>query len=270
MKPILIIFVMILVAEAQAVCSVPISRNNINPGQIPTSAAYNADFDNLYTRTNNVPGDCIVDGSIREKQIEDASLGTSKFADESVTASKFATGVLPVYGIPLRIRVINTPGAASWGKGADVGSILVQVVGGGGGSGAFNRAATAGGQSTFGTHCIANGGGGASSTGADGSAGGAGGTASSGNINLTGGSGAKSNPMFGAGGRSFLGTVGAGAHQTEYQGGGGGGAGGYCAKLIQAIDLADSVAITIGAGGTYTTAGLAGTNGAVIIYEYGK
>lgn len=270
MKALIGIILLLSSVQVFAVCSSPISRNNILLGQIPTSTGYNNDFDNLYTRANSIPGDCFVDGSIREKQIADASLGTTKFADESVTFSKFASGVLPVYGIPLRVRAITTTGTSSWTKGADVGSILVQVVGGGGGSGAYNRAATSGGQSSFGAHCVANGGGGASSTGSDGSAGGAGGTASSGNINLTGGAGAKSNPMFGAGGRSFLGTVGAGAHQTEYQGGGGGGAGGYCAKLIQAIDLADTVTVTVGAGGTYTVAGLAGTNGAVIIYEFGK
>lgn len=270
MRNILILIVLFLTTEAQAVCTSPISRLNINPGQIPTSSKYNQDFDALYEKANELSGDCLADGTVRAKQIEDAALDTDKFADGSVTAAKLADGVVPSYGTPLRIRAYTSAGAHTWSKSTDVGSIFIQVVGGGGGSGAYNRAATAGGGSSFGAHCVANGGGGASSTGVTGAAGGTGGTASNGHINLTGGSGGKSNPLLNPGGRSFLGTLGAGAHQMQYQGGGGGGAGGYCAKLISAESLADSVSITVGAGGTYTVAGLAGSAGAVIIYEFGE
>lgn len=264
MKKILIVLFMIFTQKAFSICSVPISRTNINPGQIPTSTAYNNDFDNLYTRSNNVPGDCFADGSVRAKQIEDAALGSTHFADGAVTAAKFASGVIPTMGKPLRVRAFTSSG--TWVKQADVESIIVHVVGGGGATG--SGTATAGSASSFGSHCVANGGAAANDNSS--STRSAGGTASNGDINLQGGSGERGflepTPR---GGRSLLGSFGQGGE--DIQANGGGGAGGYCSKLIQKDSLADNVTVTVGAGGVKgATNGAPGKKGIVLVYEYGE
>lgn len=275
MKALTISFLIMFTAAANAVCLVPISRDNINPGQVPTSVAYNSDFDNLYARANTVPGNCLLDLSLREKQIEDGAIGTTHFANASVTTPKLANGALPTFGKLIRIRHLTASG--SWTKSNDVGFVVIHVVGGGGGY------SSNGGNSSFGAHCTANGG-------ASGASGGAGGTASSGDINLTGGSGMRgtSTGYFistgisgytsfgGYGGHSRLNPFGQGGsyyHRLLNDGGStrwGGGSGGYCMKVIQAINLNSPEVVTVGSGGTGPTNSNPGKNGIVLIYEYGR
>jgi hypothetical protein len=284
----LVIILLIFTGKVFAICFSPLSRTNINPGVVPTATKYNADFNDLYAKANELPGDCVADGTIFENKIADGAATTAKIKNASVTYNDFAPGVIPVYGKPIRIRAFTSSG--TWIKSIDVGSIFVQVVGGGGASrenfsgGASNTSSSA---SSFGSHCVGNGG--ARSANATGASGG---TASSGDINLTGASGqrqtAKScyyeDPVDyyctygGRGGDSLLGKFGQGGsymfESTGIVNSGGGGAGGYCAKIIQRANLADSETVTIGVGGyatgTESTLANPGQNGIVLIYEYEK
>lgn len=276
MKTLLIIIALFFIIDAQAICLSPLSRTNINGGQIPTSLKYNSDFNDLYDRVNNFPGDCIADGTIRETDLADGSITTAKIQDATIQASKFASGAIPSYQRPLRISAFTTSG--EWTRQLDVGAVFVQVVGGGGASGHQTYGAvTAGQASKFGTHCTANGGG-ASPIGDGGIDYGIGGGASGGDINLKGGDGTDlqvQNEGYDAGqpGISMIGHFGKGG-RSFYSGtnfaGGGGGAGGYCAKYIQAANLGSKETVTIGAGGTWSNANshTRATSGIVLIYEY--
>lgn len=66
--------------------------------------------------------------------------------------------------------------------------------------------------------------------------------------------------MFGGGGGGGGGQ--GGAAGSIRRGGGGGGGGAYARRLFQATDLASSVSVTVGAGGTAGTAGSSGNGGA--------
>ena len=92
MKNVLILFVMMLFTmKSWGVCSSPISRTNNTPNQVLTSTKYNLDLNTVYSKVNNLSGDCITDTSI----------STSKLVDESVTAEKIASDVLARF-IPAR------------------------------------------------------------------------------------------------------------------------------------------------------------------------
>lgn len=245
-----------------AVCISPISRTNVLTK--PTSARYNGDLSLLFDQLNDLSGSCINDNSITENQFPDSSLTVDKFADSSVTNAKFAEGVIPSFGKPLRIKAYTSSG--TWIKQADVGSILVQVVGGGGGTGSFN--ASAGTASSFGSHCIGNGGSAAINNAETSSS--PGGSSSGGDVNLPGGAGDRpSLEPISRGGISMLGPYGRGG--ADIQANGGGGAGGFCMKVISKNALSDSVTVTIGnAGLNLSGNGVNGTKGLVIIYEYGR
>lgn len=69
---------------ALAVCSSPISRTNNTANQVLTSTKYNLDLNTVYSKVNNLPGDCI----------NDESISTDKIADEAITSAKLAPGLL--------------------------------------------------------------------------------------------------------------------------------------------------------------------------------
>ena len=188
-----------------------------------------------------------------------------------MSASVLKLGSSSGGGSLLRVTAFTSSG--TWTKQADVGSVLVQVVGGGGSG---SSSGGAGGTSSFGSHCSATGGAKApgvntvSVTGGVGS----GGVGSGGDINLRGGNGG-----FSTGGSSYFGGGSGGAAPSNTGGGGGtgwtsaptnatygGGAGGFSQKLIQAADLSATETVTIGAGGTTAPTG---GSGIVIVYEYG-
>jgi hypothetical protein len=250
-----------------AVCVAPISRANVGSTSVLTSTKYNTDVNTAYNRSNNLPGDCVIDDSITAGKLADGAVTNSKIADGTITVAKLASGVNPRAGRLIRMSAVTASG--TWTKGIDVGAILVQVVGGGGAS--YHASSTAGGNSSFGGHCVANGGGKANS---NGSTGGVGGTATSGDINISGENGHayaySNNGIGGRGGLSMLGNFGAGGFGSLPSfGSGGGGGGGYCAKLIDYTALGATETITIGAGGTNPGSNTtAGRPGAVIIYEY--
>lgn len=259
----------LITTQTFAVCSLPITRTSNGANSVLTSTKYNADVNTAYNRVNNLPGDCVTDASITTSKIAANTISTSKIADGAVTTAKLASGALPVAGRLLRIGAFTSSG--TWTKQSDVGSIMVQVVGGGGS--AYSGSANNGGSSSFGSHCIAGGGSKPSSGGAN-SPGGLGGTASNGDINLTGGNGSQSNSngYHGHSGVSVLGSFGLGGRaDNSVLGSGGGGAGAYCSKLIQVANLSATETVTIGAGGSNGVSGdTPGTSGIVLVYEYSK
>lgn len=267
-------FILLMIStSAFAVCVAPISRTNIGANSVLTSTRYNADVNTAYNRLNNLPGDCVDDATITSAKLATGAVTNAKIADGAITSAKLATGAVPESGRLLRVSTFTASG--TWTKQADIGSVLIQVVGGGGAS--YNASSTNGGASSFGTHCTANGGSKPAAGGVG--AGGAGGTATGGDINLTGGKGedwmnVTGNYSFGGGGGvSMLGPFGRGGVGNYYQSQSspGGGAGGYCAKLIQANSLAASESVTVGAGGTHPNIGTThGTAGIVLVYEYAK
>lgn len=286
MRSLLIIAMVLIHFEAWGLCNSPIARRNVNTGEINYSTVINLDFNNLYTKSNNLAGDCIAENSIPENALADGSILNAAFANGSIAAVKFAPGVFPLYQKLLRVKAYVND--ATWVRGLDVKAVFVQMVGGGGAS--SQSSGTPGGVSRFGLHCTANGGG--STTGLDP---GLGGTASGGNINITGGDGHRTTGLASAcfdpvcpgciattcyytgdSGKSMLSYYGNGGITYLT---GGGGAGGYCAKLIQKENLNSSETVTVGmaAVSTFTSpqgvrrtgAGPA-VNGVVIIYEFGE
>lgn len=69
---------------AYAVCSSPISRTNNSANQVLTSTKYNLDLNTVYSKVNNLPGDCI----------NDETITTDKIADGAITAEKIAAAVI--------------------------------------------------------------------------------------------------------------------------------------------------------------------------------
>jgi hypothetical protein len=135
-----------------------------------------------------------------------------------------------------------------------------------------------GGTSSFGAFVSATGGsGGLAQTASPTQA--TGGTGSSGDLNVTGSRGSALVPTQSnyrlVGGVSFLGPIGGGSAGTSGTGGGklqyscnGGGGGGYARLRILASSLGTTETVTVGAGGTAPSGGVAGTAGIVIVYEY--
>lgn len=85
---------LLAVSKAGAVCNTPISRTNNGTNAVLTSTKYNTDLNTVYTRTNNLPGDCIVDASVDGDKLIDASVGTTKLEDASITTAKVADGAI--------------------------------------------------------------------------------------------------------------------------------------------------------------------------------
>lgn len=256
-------FALLISTNLFAVCSSPIERTDAGFGTVLTSARYNSELNTVFNRSNNLPGDCIADGTITSAKLAPGSVTTSKIADGSVTSTKIAAGAIPPAGRLLRVSSFTASG--TWTKQGDVGSILVQLVGGGGAS--YHASSTAGSASSFGSHCTANGGARASAASGNG---GAGGSALNGDINLAGGSGESEFSSFGgySGGVSMMNPFGRGGQGNSTPGGG---AGGYCAKLIAAENLNTTETVTVGSGGSnpYGSA-YTGSAGIVIVYEYSK
>lgn len=225
------------------------------------------------------------------------SIAAGSWAIVTCTGTAFHTmGAVPATGALIGYQVFTSSG--TYTKATNNPSfVIVEVVGGGGGGGGTNGNGSAGGTSSFGSHCSATGGAGGVAVDGNGADGGAGGTGSGGNLNLTGGGGSSGDGasgvgIGGAGGNSFFGggargvagnksgvaapanTGGGGsggASANNIAGGGGGGAGGYSCKTILASALASSETVTRGAGGSgnsgVVTGGVGGT-GLVIVWEY--
>lgn len=164
------------------------------------------------------------------------------------------------------LRITTFTASGTWTKKDDVGSIEVELVGGGSGG-------STGGTTSFGSHLSATGG----TYGANISSnwfGGLGGVGSGGDVNINGGHSvaSPSGGGFGVGGSSYFGgpgntTSGGVSNQGAYGAGHGlGGAGGYSRKFILASSLSSTETVTVGTAGTGSVAG----PGIVIIREFAK
>lgn len=162
------------------------------------------------------------------------------------------------------------------------GSYRVTCLGGGGGGASPGVAGTAGGKTSFGAYVSANGGGGAP-TGCRGGTGGWAGAAGYNGSNGGSSGGSGGGPGGGVGGAlsggtganaSLSGGGGGGGGGNSYGGvtGGGGGGGGYEVTKYVSLTKGNTVAITIGAGGTGGAASSGGGGGAgkagSVIIEY--
>jgi hypothetical protein len=278
-----ILALLMLTDYARANCLSPISRQNVGPGQKPPSVAFDGDMNLAYGRLNDLPGDCLSSLSVGTAEITNDSIESNKIAASTIQASKFASGLVPIFRKPIRVRAYTAVGASTWIKGSDVGAVFVQVVGGGG-SGASDTSGTIVNStpSSFGSLCTANGG--LNSNDAQGS----GATASGGDLNISGGTGTSQTVILSCyswggftqpcrfpydAGISMLGPYGRGGRGNGTRGGG---AGGYCARYIQEPSLPSSVTVTVGSRANISSAthlnwfySLPG-HGLVIIYEFGK
>lgn len=267
----IILLILIYSSSALAVCSTPITRTPVGASSVLTATKYNSDVNVAYGRANNLPGDCIVDGTVTTSKLANGAVTTPKIANGAITSAKLAPDALP--GIGRLIRISSFTSTGTWTKQSDVGFIYIQLSGGGGA--AYGGGGGSGGTTSFGGHCFGYGGSAATSASGGISYGGAGGGATGGDVNLPGGAGGNGrtgSSTFAGGapaGSSFLGHYGSGG--VSLWGAGAGGGGGYCAKLIQASALNATEAVTIGAhGGSTAGTTLAGFPGIVFVYEYSK
>lgn len=104
MRSFILLFVLSLFAmDASAVCSSQISRTNSSALSVLTASKYNTDLNTVYSRVNELPGDCIASGSVTTTQIADgtianadistsAAIALSKLAPANYTLSSSTTG----------------------------------------------------------------------------------------------------------------------------------------------------------------------------------
>jgi microcystin-dependent protein len=78
---------LLLEASAYAACSSPISRTNNSSSAILTSSKYNLDLNTVYTKVNNLSGDCLTDATITTAKIVDAAVTEAKI--EAAVLAKF-------------------------------------------------------------------------------------------------------------------------------------------------------------------------------------
>jgi hypothetical protein len=167
--------------------------------------------------------------------------------------------ITPINGTLFKITTFTSSG--TWTRDARTKSVLVKVVGGGGGTMNGTNGASAGGTSSFGSHCSATGGAGATNTGERTFLGGSG---SGGDINLT----APTKRYFDTSPAVQTLGVAAGIPSQQYGTGAvgiGGGGGGYAEKII--LNTGSTESVTVGAGGS--SGGVnPGSPGVVIVYEF--
>lgn len=77
MKNIVLIIALTFTSHAIAVCSSPISRTNNSANAVLTSTKYNADVNAVYTRANELPGDCVTTGTITTTQILNETIASA-------------------------------------------------------------------------------------------------------------------------------------------------------------------------------------------------
>ena len=92
----LLFFFIVTLSESFATCSSPISRTNNSANTVLTSTKYNTDLNTVYTKVNDLDGDCISDSSIATAKIEDNAVTEAKIA-AAVLAKLVPTGAVLAY-----------------------------------------------------------------------------------------------------------------------------------------------------------------------------
>lgn len=207
---------------------------------------------------------------------------------KAITPSKLAAFSGLVGGNLVNVQFFTSSG--TYNRGTGVTKALVIAVGGGAGGAAGSQGGvgSAGGNTSFGSHCTANGGAAGTND-----RGGTGGAATGGSINLKGsdgfstgggdnigangagaifGGGGVGNIIVGSGSNGSNGSGGGGGFTTGDAGGAGGAAGGAAIKYITS-GLGATEIVTIGAGGAGGTGGSSsgggdGGDGFIIVWEY--
>lgn len=102
----LLIFTVLLFSLdfASAVCVSPISRTNYGALTKLESAKLNADFNNIYTQVNELPGDCIEDDSIASLQIKNETIAN---VDISPTAAIARGKLAPNFSLSSSSGIFN-------------------------------------------------------------------------------------------------------------------------------------------------------------------
>ena len=119
MKNILIIFAMILTSEAMAVCSSPIARTNFSNLQVLTSTRLNTELNTVYTRANELPGDCITDESVTSAKIDDGTI---------VNADISASAAIDISKIGFKVAIVKEVQASGAGGTNTAGSFQTRIL----------------------------------------------------------------------------------------------------------------------------------------------
>jgi hypothetical protein len=97
MKQLLLLIALVFSSQAIAVCSSPISRTNFSSLQALGSARLNTEFNTVYARANELPGDCVTAESITTSQILNGTItnaDVSASAAIDLTKTKYAVAIL--------------------------------------------------------------------------------------------------------------------------------------------------------------------------------
>ncbi len=86
MRLILVLGFMFFISESMAACLSPVSRSNYSPNTVLTSAALNLDFNTIYTRVNELPGDCITNETITSAKIDNGTIVNADISDTAEIA----------------------------------------------------------------------------------------------------------------------------------------------------------------------------------------
>lgn len=91
MKNIVLLLTLFFVSNVMAVCSSPLSRNNFANREVLTSTRLNLELNTIYSRANELPGDCITDETVTSAKIVDGTISSSD------VASNFYGGIAPKF-----------------------------------------------------------------------------------------------------------------------------------------------------------------------------
>lgn len=127
MKKFLVLTLMLFALDGYTVCSSPISRTNFTSNQVLTSTRLNTELNTVYTRANELPGDCITDSTVSSAKIADgtivnadisasAAIGRGKLASNYVASTSgsgsFATNSTSFVDVTNLTVTITTTGGA--------------------------------------------------------------------------------------------------------------------------------------------------------------
>jgi microcystin-dependent protein len=139
MKNIILLALILLTHNLWAVCVSPLSRTNNSANAILTSTKYNLDLNTVYSRVNELPGDCITDATIATAKIADSAITSAKLAPALLAQFIPAGAVLPFAGtvVPSGFLLCNGQ-AVSRTTYSDLYTAIGVAHGSGNGSTTFN------------------------------------------------------------------------------------------------------------------------------------